>query len=363
MMAMTALHWSPLAKLCASGLLFASAELNSCELASAETSSCSTGDSLLQVGHSGHLSALDKIVLHDSAEVGEHMDTLEAQAMRVTTFYGRKAMFLKRASGAQDGDQISLDSPPRAALYQLKFPEHTFFSQWRQEEILWPTVLRPITQYYLGGGDGTQEQRPFFVESGARDGEFHSNTLFLEREKGWNGVLIEPSTEEYPHLLEKQRKCYSWHGCLSPTGRSEQVQFLDTADGLSQIKNTTEGAIVKAESLLSLLQAIHNESAAHTVDFWSLDIEGSEASVLETTDFQAIEFGVLLIEMNKGSDLNKRIRAVMKANRFEEIGGTKYVGDEPLDIVFVNPKYFKARGIPVPQEVEGLLPPTSYSSM
>lgn len=362
-MAITALHWSLIAKLCASGLLFTSAELDSCKLASAETSSCETGSSLLQRGHSGRLSTLDKVVLHDGAEVRQHMDRLEAQAERTTTFYGRSAIFLKRAGGAQDGETISLDSPAQAGSYQLNDPQRTFFSQYRQEEYLWPKVLGPITQYYRGRGGGEHQQRPFFVESGARDGESHSNTLFLEREKGWNGILIEPSNGEYPGLLEKKRKCYSWHGCLSPTGKREVVQFLDTADGLSQIDNTTEGTTVKAESLLSLLQVLDNESVAHTVDFWSLDIEGSEGSVLESTDFQAIEFGVLMIEMNKGRKNNERIRAVMKANHFLEIGGTKYGEVEPLDIVFVSPKYFEARGMAVPHEVEGLMPPSSYSSM
>ena len=33
----------------------------------------------------------------------------------------------------------------------------------------------------------------FFVEIGANDGELHSNTLFFERVRGWQGLLVEPN--------------------------------------------------------------------------------------------------------------------------------------------------------------------------
>jgi hypothetical protein len=37
--------------------------------------------------------------------------------------------------------------------------------------------------------------RGFFVEAGAHDGYVQSNTYFLERFKGWDGVLVEPIPE------------------------------------------------------------------------------------------------------------------------------------------------------------------------
>ena len=40
---------------------------------------------------------------------------------------------------------------------------------------------------YLDFNDG------FYIESGANDGVFQSNTLKLEQEKNWKGILIEPS--------------------------------------------------------------------------------------------------------------------------------------------------------------------------
>ena len=33
----------------------------------------------------------------------------------------------------------------------------------------------------------------FFIEAGADDGEFMSNTFYLELKRGWTGLLVEPN--------------------------------------------------------------------------------------------------------------------------------------------------------------------------
>jgi hypothetical protein len=44
----------------------------------------------------------------------------------------------------------------------------------------------------------------YFVDVGAGDGVFSSNTFFLERQRCWKGIAIEPAASEYPKL-ERQR--------------------------------------------------------------------------------------------------------------------------------------------------------------
>ena len=45
----------------------------------------------------------------------------------------------------------------------------------------------------------------FFVEAGALDGEWLSNTLALEK-RGWTGLLVEADPRNYEALLKKKRK-------------------------------------------------------------------------------------------------------------------------------------------------------------
>ena len=54
------------------------------------------------------------------------------------------------------------------------------------------------------------------MECGALDGERSSNTLYLERDLGWTGLLIEVDTYFYTQLLGHNRNVWSINACLSP---------------------------------------------------------------------------------------------------------------------------------------------------
>ncbi|RXG53409.1 hypothetical protein Avbf_10361, partial [Armadillidium vulgare] len=62
-----------------------------------------------------------------------------------------------------------------------------------------------------------------FIEAGAFDGETFSNTLNLEKEFGWSGLLIEPNPLEYELLARKNRKAYLANCCLSLISRTSEV--------------------------------------------------------------------------------------------------------------------------------------------
>lgn len=78
------------------------------------------------------------------------------------------------------------------------------------------------------------------------------------------------------------------------------------------------------------------------MDFWTLDVEGVEADILKHVNFQEIEVGVLLIEMNKSDANNEGIERVMKENAFQECGRTDF------DRIYINPSYFTKRGLQIP---------------
>ena len=65
----------------------------------------------------------------------------------------------------------------------------------------------------------------FFIEAGAFDGEIFSNTLLLEMNLNWTGLLIEPNPEIFQTLLTKNRKSYAIETCLSTKPIVTEVSF------------------------------------------------------------------------------------------------------------------------------------------
>ena len=178
------------------------------------------------------------------------------------------------------------------------------------------------------------------MESGAHDEEATSNTLYYESIR-WQGLLIEPGNDN-SNLRMKNRKAWSFHGALSPTGKSEMVNFAVTRHVLGQIVRSNAKGNVQAEPLAKILAAI--SPSRTTVDFWSLDIEGAECDVLQTTDFEKITVGILLIEINK---VGGRVSNVMRERGFVPVGHVA------IDDLFVNPKYMENKGLVIPESLKG----------
>merc|ERR1719482_2104146 len=121
----------------------------------------------------------------------------ERQSNDYFWFWGHR---VRRSTGlvlAQTGP-TTID-PPSSDSYVLKDMDKPSYSQWGQDLLLMPILEK------LGKG--------FFVESGALDGETDSNTLLLERTKGWTGLLVEPSPRMYPSVRKKNRHAYTYNGC------------------------------------------------------------------------------------------------------------------------------------------------------
>jgi len=158
----------------------------------------------------------------------------------------------------------------------------------------------------------------FFIEAGAWDGEHLSNTIYLETQLGWSGLLVEPNRGAYDLLVAKKRNAHSISSCLATNGYAERVRF-DSADvfgGIDDVKDPAaadvkeerdlyagsfgkdlarEMVTVQCFPLYSILLALGNPR----VDFFSLDIEGSEMKVLRTIPFDKVDIEIFLIETNK----------------------------------------------------------------
>jgi FkbM family methyltransferase len=156
----------------------------------------------------------------------------------------------------------------------------------------------------------------FFIEAGAVDGYFESNTYFLEMVHGWSGILVEPSPTMFPRIRVNRPRAKAFNcGLVSFAYRLPTVT-LDDAHAISRI--IADGTTVDQAHRRSVdvpartLQSIIDECGAPDIDLISLDVEGYEADVLAGLDFDRSAPRFILIEC-LDPDSRRRIESILGA--------------------------------------------------
>lgn len=124
----------------------------------------------------------------------------------------------------------------------------------------------------------------YFVEIGANDGFVLSNTLLLEQNFGWRGLLVEANPKYAPTLKQRAAK-----SVIKAVGKQKGTQrFIDAgvygglADSIdeSHSRHTAKAATIEVEcdTVHSILD---DANAPLCIDFVSIDVEGAEVMVLQ----------------------------------------------------------------------------------
>ena len=146
----------------------------------------------------------------------------------------------------------------------------------------------------------------FVVECGASDGETYSNSLFFEVERNWTGLLIEANDGMFRTLKTKHRHMFAYNGCLSPVKYPTQLSFkgISYLGGLTSFyeksrinsmeaeRKNSDDVQVKCVPFFSLILALN----ITRIDFFSLDVEGSELNILKTIPFDKVFIDVISVE-------------------------------------------------------------------
>ena len=184
----------------------------------------------------------------------------------------------------------------------------------------------------------------YFLDSGASNGWKGSNTKLLETAYGWTGICVEPNQDMFRELVQ-HRRCICLHCCLYD--RDGAVDFLEVAGvygGIVQaydpahLRFTREvlgerwpdgAAAPTVTKPARTIRAILREAGApRTIDYWSLDTEGSELALLESFPFDEFHFRVLTVEHNQ-APVRDQLR------RFLESRGYTRVRDLGIDDGYV----------------------------
>lgn len=139
----------------------------------------------------------------------------------------------------------------------------------------------------------------FFIELGANDGLFQSNTAFLEKEMNWTGILIEPSFKGYESCIKNRTNsvCLNY-ACVS----NEYVSPYIYGDF---IENNAMGSIngerLHSQNLTCVkaitLEKVLDEQKCGHIDFLSLDTEGYELNILKGLNLDKYRPDYMLIEI------------------------------------------------------------------
>lgn len=164
-----------------------------------------------------------------------------------------------------------------------------------------------------------------FIEVGAFNGIYGSNTYFFEKEKGWKGLLIEPHELNFKDMVEKSDRPNSVMENCAIDEEDGEVEFFmmngacDILSGmtkdydnrhkqriqneLNQFKvnpfehhHKTEQSVVMVKSYR--LQTLIDKHGYKNIDLCSIDVEGGELSVVKSIDFDKTNIECFLIENN-----------------------------------------------------------------
>ena len=146
-----------------------------------------------------------------------------------------------------------------------------------------------------------------FLEAGAHDGYTQSNTYYLERFRGWSGVLVEAVPEL--HAKARRRRARSrvvQCALVAPedAGGTVQVTFGDLMSQLGTDASHADGGLRNAgragytvEVPGRTLTQVLDDAGVGPLDLMVLDLEGHELAALRGMDFDRHPVSWLVVEM------------------------------------------------------------------
>jgi FkbM family methyltransferase len=204
-------------------------------------------------------------------------------------------------------------------------PQPVFYSQCGEDRIVYE-------KYFTNTRNGV------FLELGALDGVTYSNTKFFEDTLEWSGVLIEPIPQNYELCKRYRPRSLVYNYIVSSNDIPMEI-YVNGA--VSSVKNHTTEEYYNGWHKNKNIQTISVESRRlddilhnaeiSKIDFWSLDVEGSEYEVLKTMDWD-IPVRVLCMEVCGGDNesMNEKCREILRQNGFV------YDGDATHNELWIN---------------------------
>ena len=177
------------------------------------------------------------------------------------------------------------------------------------------------------------KENGYFIEIGASDGIYISNTYILEQQYKWRGICCEPVPSRFEQLVINRPNsiCYS-DAVYSVTGLTLDFDIAidnDLFSGISQNIDCHKSVVDRNKRTIqiptiSLLDVLDNANAPSFIEYMSLDTEGSEFDILQTFDFEKYTFGLIDVEHNYIEPRRTKIKNLLLSKGYIYKGENKW---------------------------------------
>lgn len=179
------------------------------------------------------------------------------------------------------------------------------------------------------------KRKGFFIEAGAWDGEWYSNTLYLEIKREWTGLLIEPLPSLFKTVISKNRNVFAINACLAKnkpivskfkiqhfySGRSSEM----SEEQSKVIGNDFINAYIPCFSINTILAAMN----INDVDYFSMDLEGGEWDTLNSIDYDRFNINSFSVEYLSNNKPKENIIEFMREKNY------RLTKTDVLDLFFI----------------------------
>ena len=162
----------------------------------------------------------------------------------------------------------------------------------------------------------------YFVEIGANDGKYLSNTFTLENTFGWNGLLSEVNSSlthtlflNRPKSKIDVRAVDEISGIKKAFNQSKNSEF-SALEGVSLHTDQFIDSISEVVETVNLTDLLEEFKSPKCIDFLSIDTEGNEFDILKGLNFNLLKFNYIAVEVSRNQE---EIAEILGSNGYVRI--------------------------------------------
>lgn len=173
----------------------------------------------------------------------------------------------------------------------------------------------------------------YFLDVGAYDGIKYSNSLLLEKDFDWNGLLIEAHPNNFDTLKNNRKNTLVPYAVSDYNGKIIFENECGTGSKVVE-KNGLSIDCITFEKMFEMY------NVPNYIDYISLDIEGMEYLSLTKFPFDKYKFKLLTVEHNlymSGSENKEKIKDILLKNGYLIYRENVSHNELPFEDWYINP--------------------------